>query len=76
MQGNYKFEVQGTAADGQSWTVSGTRETANAGDFAFLPTEALKDVFLQLTQGRATYGNPGVNCKGPYSITKMVIEKV
>lgn len=35
----------------------------------------MKDTFEQLTQGRAIYGQPGVGCRGPYAIKRVLIEE-
>jgi len=72
----FKYEVAGTAAaNSQTWSTSGTM-VAELGDFARLPERCMRESFMQLTQGKATYGNPGIGCKGPYSITKLLIEEV
>jgi hypothetical protein len=69
----YKYEVYGNGSVG-TWATSGTAEAATAGQFAFVPNAVLKESFEQLTQGKAVFGEPGVGCKGPYTITKMLIE--
>lgn len=68
----YKYVVEGKAADGQSYTCEGTVEAP----FPEVFTVAMKAAFQQLTQGKAVYGKPGVGCRGPYTITKVVIEAV
>jgi hypothetical protein len=69
----YAWEVAGTAADGQTWKVNSS-DTVSPGDFTLVPQLALRAAFYVLTQGKAVYGKPGVACKGPYRVTRMVIE--
>lgn len=67
----FKYEMQGTAAGGQTWQTFGTVEAAA---LMAAPNEALRESFNRLTAGRAVYGQPGAGCRGPYNITKLVIE--
>lgn len=71
----YTYEVSGTAAGGQSWKTTGEIET-EPGDFVLALTQVMKLSFQQLTQGKAVFGNPGVGCRGPYSIKRYVLEAV
>jgi len=71
----FAYEVSGCAADDQTWTVRGTT-TANRGDFALVPNVAMRETFAQLTNGKAIYGKPGIGCKGPYRINRLLIEEV
>jgi hypothetical protein len=71
----YTYEVQGTAADGQTWTTSGTVEMRREGDFALVPDIAMRLSFAQLTKGQAVYGLPGVGCKGPYVLLRLLVER-
>jgi len=71
----YTFSINGLAADGQTWETQGTVETHKAGDFVHATNDALRQSFQQLTKGKAIYGKPGVACKGPYTLTKLVIER-
>ena len=66
----YDVTTEGAGADGQTWTTRATIES----EFHDVFETAMEDMFLQLTQGRAEFGNPGVGCNGPYTITRMVIE--
>jgi hypothetical protein len=72
----YKYELEGTAANDQTWKTFGTLETATQGQFLNVPMEAVAESFRRITSGRAVYGHPGVGCSGPYTITKMHIEQV
>jgi hypothetical protein len=73
----YHYLVEGTAAaTGQTWAASGIVATEQAGDFALVPTHALREAFEQLTSGKAIFGFPGVSCIGPYAITRLLVEKV
>jgi hypothetical protein len=72
----YRYEIAGSAHGGQTWTTSGEVELHQAGDFPAAPGLALENAFYKLTAGEAVYGQPGIGCKGPYGITRMVIEKI
>jgi len=72
---SYKYEVKGTAADGQTWTADGTIVVQQPGQFPDVPMLALREAFLALTEGRAVYGKPGQGCRGPYRVTGMLIEE-
>jgi len=67
----YRYEICGTGNGGQSWKTQGTLE----GRFPDLTGKAMRESFIQLTQGKAIYGKPGVRCHGPYHITKFLIEE-
>jgi hypothetical protein len=71
----YRFAVHGTAADQQTWGVSGTVECL-PGDFPAACDLALRQSFIKLTKGEAVFGFPGMGCRGPYGITKFTIELV
>lgn len=71
----YTYVINGTAAEGQTWVTSGLIEIEELGNFPDVPMLALKDSFLKLTHGNAVFGNPGLGCNGPYTITRMLIEK-
>lgn len=71
----YVFEISGTAADGQTWTVKGETDVDRFGMFAQAIEDAQRFAFMQLTNGRAIYGKPGVGCKGPYTVTRLMIEQ-
>lgn len=72
----YHYVIHGSAAQGQSWSATGTVETEKAGEFMSTPSLAMKDAFYQLTRGKAIYGKPGVGCSGPYRVTRMTIEEI
>ena len=69
----YEWSVKGAAADGQTWSVTGTTPV-KPGDFPLVPSLAIEAAFASLTQGRAIYGKPGEGCNGPYTITRLCIE--
>jgi hypothetical protein len=71
----YTWEVSGTAADGQTWTTSGSVATEREGEFFSVPGEVMRLSFIELTDGRAVYGSPGLHCRGPYSFTRLLIER-
>lgn len=74
MSYRYSYMVEGTAADGQTWMVSGTVEMPHAGMFGHAVQDAMQQSFTHLTEGKAVYGEPGKGCNGPYSITRLVVE--
>ncbi|HEY7417409.1 MAG TPA: hypothetical protein VH593_19655 [Ktedonobacteraceae bacterium] len=75
MTERYNYEITGEAQGGQTWTATGTIYVNNPGQFVDVPDLSMKDAFMKLTSGRAVYGQPGKGCRGPYQITKMLIEK-
>lgn len=68
----YKFAVEGTAADGQTWSTEHEFDC----DFSAVFVHGMRSSFLALTEGRAVFGRPGEGCHGPYNVTKIVIEQV
>jgi hypothetical protein len=72
----YSYTVAGTAVENQTWTVTGEIVTRPLTSFQRAPEKALRDALWKLTRGNAVFGLPGVACKGPYRITKLVIEVV
>jgi hypothetical protein len=70
----YRWTVSGTAADGQTWETSGTVESVQPGNFPDVCGVALQQSFMDLTRGRAVFGQPGVGCRGPYKITRLLVE--
>ena len=72
----YKYEITGGAADGQTWTTAGEIEIDMLGDFPKVPMTAIKESFMDLTQGKAVFGHPGVGCRGPFTIDKMTVEAI
>lgn len=69
----YKFTIEGTTGDGNTYTTSGVVEEGGA-DIIRACHAAMHDCFQQLTSGRAVFGNPGVGCRGPYQVTRFVLE--
>jgi len=69
----YSYTVEGAAADGQTYVCCGQVQTEEFTDSFML---AMRAAFGQLTQGKAQYGKPGVGCRGPYTITRVVLEAV
>lgn len=68
----YQFTIKGTAANGQTWTASGSVHTDNG--LMKAADMALGQAFRQLTQGKAVYGKPGVGCRGPYQVDAFLLE--
>lgn len=66
----YKFKIEGIDANNNTWTTTGTV----TGDFMECLTEACRQSFLCLTQGKAVFGSPGVGCRGPYKITNYELK--
>ena len=69
---NWKYEVTGNAAGGQSWNTSGTVES----EAAEVWSRVLIQTFHALTHGKAIYGKPGLGCKGPYDIKTVRVEQI
>jgi len=68
----YRYQAEGTSANGQTWKTSGQFNC----EFEYTFTFAARDAFQQLTGGRAIYGQPGVTCNGPYQVDRLLIERV
>jgi hypothetical protein len=68
---NYRFVMAGTGSKRTPWKTTGEVrcELVDAFDQAMLQT------FRMLTEGNATYGQPG-RCGGPYEINNMFIERI
>lgn len=78
----YKWTVEGTAghgaandAEGQTWQTTGEMDI-DSGNFLLALSAVMRLSFQQLTQGLAVYGKPGVGCRGPYHITRYVLEAI
>jgi len=69
----YRYQIDGTAAQGQSWKTVGYM-TDRANDLANCFDLMMRDSFIQLTHGRAVYGKPGLACNGPYEILSILIQ--
>lgn len=70
----FRYKIEGLTGGGNTWSTEGTIE----GDIAdpAIHRIAMTASFQQLTNGRAVFGTPGAGCRGPYSITRFVLEKV
>lgn len=71
----YRYTVEGRAAHGQTWHTEGDVTTAQEGAFPGAVLDALRLSFEDLTGGKAVYGQPGVGCSGPYTITTLIIQR-
>jgi len=72
----YRYEVGGVGGDGGTWRVEGSMEIEVPGHFYTLPDKIMREVFGALTQGKAIYGSPGVACRGPYTVDRMLIVRM
>ena len=70
----FTYQISGHARDGQTWEDKGTVETPFP-DIMTVTESVMRESFKALTQGKAIYGNPGAGCRGPYTVTKIVIER-
>jgi hypothetical protein len=70
----WQWRIEGKTASGDPYTTSGEAELPSPGEFHTLLEAAMLGSFAQLTGGKAVFGSPGVGCKGPYKVTKIVIE--
>lgn len=71
MRKSYSFNVDGHGAEGQTFHTQGTTLC----EFQHVFNIAMEETFHQLTNGKAVFGCPGVGCRGPYSIKRVVIEE-
>lgn len=69
----YRFQIEGTAADKQTWSVDGIVDVKNQGQFMDAVNSSLRQAFETMTKGKAVYGKPGVGCNGPYTIKMLRI---
>lgn len=76
----YRYQLNGTAALGQTWQTVGE---VIAEDFGDIPGDisdvfgqAMLKSFMQLTRGKAVFGSPGVGCQGPYRVTRVLVEEI
>jgi len=67
----YTYRIEGLDADGRIWATEG-EVTA---EFAEAITQAMRQSFDRLTQGKAIYGEPGKGCRGPYDVTRVLIDR-
>lgn len=72
---SYNYELAGTASEGQTWKTSGVVTIDALGRFPEVPEVAMIDTFGKLTKGKAVFGKPGIGCRGPYRITRLLIEE-
>jgi hypothetical protein len=70
MNKKWRYEVEGSAADDQTFTVTGEVHC----EFHETFEKVMRECFQKLTRGEAVYGHPGVGCSGPYGVNKVVIE--
>lgn len=70
----FTYEVVYHGADGQSAICTGSIEV-EPGDFQQALIQVMRRSFLQITQGKATYGQPGKGCRGPYQITRFLLQQ-
>lgn len=71
---DYTFEIDGTAVGGlTTYQTKGTIEGVPPAEFMNVFSMAMRQSFMQLTSGKAVFGQPGVGCRGPYSITRVLI---
>jgi hypothetical protein len=71
----YTYSIEGTGADSHTWQVEGTIPNVSPGGFMDCFQKAMLAAFSQLTAGKATYGKPGVGCRGPYKITRVLLQE-
>lgn len=69
----YSYTVQGSGGDGGSFLIEGTLESPFGGE---LFDAVMARSFDALTHGKAVYGSPGVGCRGPYEIDRIIIAQV
>lgn len=70
------YTIVGTASGGE-WTAQGSvnAEWGSTPSAVGAFDAAMRAAFQQLTDGNATYGNPGKGgCRGPYKIIRVHLE--
>lgn len=73
----FRYAFDGVGAEQAPWSTRGTFVTDKPGDLMDGINRAMMESFIALTNGKAIYGEPGVaGCKGPYTIIRIVIEKI
>lgn len=72
MINHYRYEISGDAFGGQTWMTTGHVDC----EFLEAYHACMKASFLQLTEGKAQFGKPGIGCHGPYLLNRILIEKV
>ena len=70
----FPYQINGTCRDEHTWETKGTVETPFP-DIMTVTEAVMRESFKLLTQGKAIYGNPGAGCRGPYTVTKLTIER-
>ena len=68
---HYRFMLEGSSANGNSWTTSGSFDC----EFPEVWDRAMEETFHQLTKGLAVYGKHGLGCRGPYDIHRVEIKQ-
>jgi len=68
-----EFKVEGTAHGGQTYTCEG-RVNANIADVPDCFMDVMRASFHQLTSGKAVFGQPGIGCRGPYTVTRIELK--
>lgn len=71
MRKSYRFTIDGHGVEGATFQTNGTTLC----EFHDTFDVAMEETFHQLTHGKAVYGSPGVGCRGPYTIKRVVIEE-
>lgn len=70
----FNYDISGRAAGDQTWQTTGMVTVDDPGQFRRALDLAQQEAFMQLTKGRAVFGQPGVGCRGPYLITRFLLE--
>jgi len=70
-----RWVMRGLDGQGNPWVTQGT-VYCQGPNFDAAVSQVQRESFEQLTQGKATYGQPGKGgCRGPYTITELHAEK-
>jgi hypothetical protein len=80
-QQRFHYVVAGTAAGGQTWEVEGEiageyELDGGPPDLRRMMEQVGRQSFVQLTQGKAVFGHPGVGCIGPYTYMDIRLMRV
>ena len=69
----YAYVISGSGSGDTTWETKGE---VTCEEFHDVFETAMRRTFMQLTQGKAVYGSPGLACRGPYKIKRLVLEEI
>lgn len=70
----YRYFVDGSDVNGEAFQITGYVDAVAGDVWTKVPEVIGSEVFIQLTNGKAVFGKPGLTCKGPYTIDTITIK--